>query len=42
MIYTGFIGLIGLYSCGLTYFFEFREHNSLPPEIRQSRINMSI
>ncbi|CDW84340.1 major facilitator superfamily protein [Stylonychia lemnae] len=42
MIYTGFIGLIGLYSCGLTYFFDFREHNSQPLEVRISKINISL
>eukprot|EP00347_Sterkiella_histriomuscorum_P010332 403376713 len=38
MVYTTFIGVIGVYSCCLTYFFEFREINSQPEEIRQSYI----
>lgn len=41
-MYTAFIGLIGVYSCGITFFFDFRDHNSLPLEVRLSKINVSI
>jgi predicted MFS family arabinose efflux permease len=28
IVYTSFIGLIGVWACGLTYFFEFRNQKS--------------
>jgi hypothetical protein len=28
IVYTSIIGLIGVWSCGLTYFFEFRNQKS--------------
>ena len=33
IVYTSFIGIIGLYSCGITYFFEFRETKSIDTSV---------
>lgn len=35
IVFTSFIGLLGIYSCGLTCFFEFRE-------VKEPALNMSM
>lgn len=36
LVYSSFIGIIGILSCSMTFFFEFRDLKSQAPEVRKS------